>query len=102
MATKSGQFRADETGKGQFLRGNRRNQAEERVVKDFAPGSIAGVSYFCNDRGQWLGTRAKESVAPVLASESANSLPGLGTRFAQVSLLVGFLDLCITTIAPAR
>jgi len=30
---KSGQFTADETGKGQFLRGNRRNVVEERVVR---------------------------------------------------------------------
>jgi len=33
MAAKSGQFTADETGKGQFLRGNRTYLAEEGVVK---------------------------------------------------------------------
>jgi len=32
VAAKSGQFAADETGKGQFLRGNRRNLAGEEVV----------------------------------------------------------------------
>jgi len=32
-AAKSGQFTADETGKPQFLRGNRRNLAGEKVVR---------------------------------------------------------------------
>jgi len=33
VAAKSRQFTADKTGKGQFLRGNRRNLAGEGVVK---------------------------------------------------------------------
>jgi len=33
VAAKSGQFTADKTGKGQFLRENRRNLAGERAVK---------------------------------------------------------------------
>jgi len=33
VATKSRQFTADKTGKGQFLRGNRENLAGEGVVR---------------------------------------------------------------------
>jgi len=33
VAAKSGQFTTDETGKGQFLRGNQRNLAEEGFVR---------------------------------------------------------------------
>jgi len=49
VATKSGQFTADETGKGKSLRGNRRNLAEEGVVRDFVY-RVAGVPNLCNDR----------------------------------------------------
>jgi len=35
------------------------------------------VPYLCNDGASVPGTSAKESVAPVLASESTSSLPGI-------------------------
>jgi len=48
-----GQFTADETGKGQFLRENRRNLAGEGVVRKISsPQRVANVSNFCNDRCQ--------------------------------------------------
>jgi len=45
VAAKSGQFTAGETGKGQFLRGNR--QEEKRAC------------LICNDWGQWAGSMGK-------------------------------------------
>jgi len=45
MAAKSGQFEAGETGKGQFLRENRRNLAGAGVVKkSSSPQRVAIVS----------------------------------------------------------
>jgi len=53
VAAKSGQFTADEAGKGQFLRGNRRNLAGEEVVrKSSSPQTAASVSNLCNSRNQ--------------------------------------------------
>jgi len=41
---KSGQFTEDETGRGHFLRENRRYLAEEGVVRKISsPGRVAGV-----------------------------------------------------------
>jgi len=48
VAVKSRQFAADKTEKGQFLRGNRRNLPEERVVRKIK--YISGMPYLCNDR----------------------------------------------------
>jgi len=68
VAAKSGQFTADETGKGQFLCRNRKNLAEERVLRKISYRSrIAGIPYLCNGRASKLETWAKgRSVAPVL------------------------------------
>jgi len=56
MALKSGQFTTDETEKGRFLRGNRRNLAGEGVVRKFlSPQTVASVSNLCNGRCQWAG-----------------------------------------------
>jgi len=56
VAPKSGQFTADEMGKGQFLRENRKNLVEEGVVKKFSsPRRVADVPNLSNDRGQWAG-----------------------------------------------
>jgi len=53
VAAKSRQFTADETGKCQFLRGNRRNLAEDGVVRKISsPRRVASVPNLCNDRGQ--------------------------------------------------
>jgi len=53
VAVKLGQFIAGETEKGQFLRRNRRNLAEERFLrKILSSRRIAGVPNLCNDRGQ--------------------------------------------------
>jgi len=49
VAAKSGQFTADEMGKGQFLRGNRRNLAEGVVRKISSPIRVADVSIPYND-----------------------------------------------------
>jgi len=80
VAAKSGQVTADETGKGQFLRGNRRYLAGEGVVRKISSlKGVASVPHLCNGRCQWAGnngTLVKGSVAPVLASESARSFPG--------------------------
>jgi len=44
VAAKSGQFTADEAGKSQFLRGNRRYLAEEGVARRISsPREVAGV-----------------------------------------------------------
>jgi len=41
---------------GQFFWGNRRNLAEERVERKISsPSTITGMTYLCNDRGQWAG-----------------------------------------------
>jgi len=71
-------FTTDETGKDQFLRENRRNLAEEGVMRKISyPRRVADVPKLSNDRGQGAGNMGKgESVAPVLASEFARSLPG--------------------------
>jgi len=46
----SGQFTADKTGKGQFLRGNWRDLAKEGVVgKILSPQRVASVSNLCKD-----------------------------------------------------
>jgi len=56
VTSKSGQFIADETGKGQFLRGNRRNLAGEGVVRKISsPRRVASVPKLRNGRGQWTG-----------------------------------------------
>jgi len=53
VAAKSGQFTADETGKGQFLRGNRRNLAREGVVRKISsPKRVASVPNLYNGLGQ--------------------------------------------------
>jgi len=60
VAAKSGQFTANETGKGQFLRENRRNLEEEGVVRKVSsPKRVASVSNLCNGRGQWAGNMGK-------------------------------------------
>jgi len=77
VVAKSGQFIADDTGKGQFLQENRRNLAEEGVVRKISsPKSETGVPNLCNYGASGLGIWIKGSVAPVLASESTSSLPG--------------------------
>jgi len=54
VAAKSGQFTAGEAGKGQFVRGNRRNLAKEKVVRYIlSPRRIAGVPNLHNDRDRW-------------------------------------------------
>jgi len=51
VAAKLGQFTADETGKGQFLRGT----AEGVVRKISSPQRLASVSNLENGRSQWAG-----------------------------------------------
>jgi len=61
VASKSGQFTADETGKGQFVRENLRNLAEEGVVRKISsPRRVADVPILCNDRGQRAGNMGKK------------------------------------------
>jgi len=49
VAAKSGQFSANDIGKGQFLQLNRRNLAGEGVVrKILSPKRVANVSNLCN------------------------------------------------------
>jgi len=56
VASKSGQFTASETGKGQFLWENRRSLAEERIVRDISsPGSKAGLPNFAMTRASGMG-----------------------------------------------
>jgi len=75
MAAKLRQFTAEKTGKGQFLRGNRRNLAGEGVVKkSLSPQRVASVSNLCDSRRQ--GTWITGSVAQILASESARLFLG--------------------------
>jgi len=51
VVAKSGQFTADKSGKGKFLRGNQRNLAGEGVVsKISSPQRIAYVFNLCNGR----------------------------------------------------
>jgi len=60
VAAKSSQFTAGETGKGQFLRGNRRNLAEVGVVRNISSlRRVAGRPYLCNGRGQQAGNMGK-------------------------------------------
>jgi len=81
-------------GVGLFLRGNRRNLAAEEVVRKISfPRRVADVSNLSNGRSQWGGNIGKGeccTVAPVLASESASSLPGspawLGTRWKLIAI----------------
>jgi len=46
-------------------------------------GSKTDMSYLCNDWDQWARTLAKPNVAPVLANESASSLPEVQHHFLQ-------------------
>jgi len=39
-AAKSGQFTAGEVGKAQFIGGNRRNLAKEKIMRDFVSRSL--------------------------------------------------------------
>jgi len=56
VAAKSRQFTAHKTGKGQFLRGDRRNLAGEEVVRKISsPKKVSSVSNLCNSRSQWAG-----------------------------------------------
>jgi len=51
MVLKSRQFTADEAGKGQFLRENRRNLVEEGVVRKISSlRRVADVPNLSNDR----------------------------------------------------
>jgi len=76
VAAKSRQFTADKTGKGQFLRRNRRNLTREGVVrKSSALQRVASVSNLCNSRSQEARNMGNVIVVPVLASESARSFP---------------------------
>jgi len=63
--------------------GNRRNLAEERIVRKISsPGSITGMPYLCYDYEYWPGPAGWEhvgrrgSIVPVWASESDSSLSG--------------------------
>jgi len=64
-------------GKGQFLRGNRRNLAGEGVVRNISsPKRVSGVHpNFCNGRCQWAGNMGRGECCSGLASESANLFP---------------------------
>jgi len=71
------EFTADEMGKGQFLRGNRRNLAGEGVVKKIpSPKRVASVPNRAMVGVIGQETWVKGSVALVLASESASSFTG--------------------------
>jgi len=60
VAAKSGQFKAGEAGKRQFLRGNLENLTKERIVRKISsPGGLASVPYLCNDEASGLGASAK-------------------------------------------
>jgi len=60
LATKLVQFTADETGKGQFLRGNRRNLAGEVFMRKISfSKKVANVTNLCNGQGQWAGNMCK-------------------------------------------
>jgi len=62
--------------KDQLHRENRKNLTREEVVrKILSPKTVAIVPNLCNIRGG-QETWVKGSVAPVLASECASSLPG--------------------------
>jgi len=52
VAAESGQFTADETGKGQFLRGN---LTGETVMRKISPKRVASVPNLCNNRGRLAG-----------------------------------------------
>jgi len=68
-AAKSGQFTADEMGKGQFPSTNRRNLAGEGVVRKISSlKRIVSVPNLCNGRGQWAGTWINGIVALVLVN----------------------------------
>jgi len=61
MAAKSRQFTADKTGKGQFLRRNRRNLAREGVMrKILSPQRVASVSNLCTGPYQLAGNMSNE------------------------------------------
>jgi len=62
VAANSGQFTADVTGKGQFLRGNLKNLAGEGVVRKILPPQrVASVSNLCNGRCQWAGNKSERN-----------------------------------------
>jgi len=80
LAAKSGQFIADETGKGQFFRGNQGKLAEEGIVRKISSSKrVARVPNLSNGWSQWAETWVEESVTPVLASESGSSFPESST-----------------------
>jgi len=56
VEAKQRQPTAVKTGKGQFLRGNRRNLARDGVArKSSSPQRVASVSNLCNSRSQGAG-----------------------------------------------
>jgi len=80
VAAKLGQFTADETGKGKFLRRNRRSLAGEEVVRKISsPQRGASVSNLCNGRSQWARNMRNgeccsgfvERVCPFFSGKSA-------------------------------
>jgi len=72
VAAMSGKFTADETEKGQFLRGDQRNLAGEGVVrKNSSPQRVESGLIFAIVEASGQETWVKRSVAPVLTSESA-------------------------------
>jgi len=76
VAAKSGQFTADKTGKGQFLR---RNLAGKGVVRKISsPQRVASLSNLCNGRSQWAGNMGKgecctagKRVCPFISGKSS-------------------------------
>jgi len=63
VAAKLRQFTADNTGKGQFLRGNRKDLTGEGVVrKSSSPQRVASVSNLCNGWSQWAGNMGNGSL----------------------------------------
>jgi len=65
----------DKMGKGQFLRGNRRNLAEEGVVrKNSSPQRVASVSNLCNSRSQGAGNMSNGECCFNLLSSKLFSL----------------------------
>jgi len=74
VTVKSGQFTSGETGKGQFLRGNRRILPEEGVVEKVSFPKAVGVPNFCNDRGQWAGNMGKRECCTGKSNVNGDSL----------------------------
>jgi len=80
VAAKSGQFTADETGEGLFLRGNRKNLAGKGVVRKISsPQRVTSVSNLCNGQCQWAGNKGNgkccsgfvEQVCPFISRKSS-------------------------------